>query len=212
MACLTRFLVSFTAALLVGHSFAAELQAGRDYTLITPPLATPAGKVEVIEFFSYACAGCNAFQAPLRKWADKLPKDVKLRHVPVSMGRALWARLSRVHYTLEVINAPPNAKEALFPAAQIEPDAFGTDDRATTWAAKNSLDSRKFNLMLGSYGVQSMMKRADQEALAARVKNVPSLVIDGKYLIDVGAVGGPAEALKHADALVAKARKEKKLK
>lgn len=212
MACLTRFLVSFTAALLISNSSAADLQAGRDYTLITPPLATPAGKVEVIEFFSYACAACNDFQPLLAQWSSRLPQDVKLRPVPVTMGRALWARLSRVHYTLDVINAPPKVKAALFPTARIEPDAFGTDDRATTWAAKNGLDSRKFNLMLGSYGVQGLMKRADQEALAARVKNIPSLVIDGKYLLDAEVIGSTTELLKRADILVAKARKEKKLK
>lgn len=212
MARLTRFLVSLTAALLIGNSSAAGLQAGRDYTLITPPLATPAGKVEVIEFFSYACAACNDFQPLLAKWSSRLPPDVKLRHVPVTMGRALWARLSRVHYTLDVVNAPPKVKDALFSTARIEPDAFGTDDRATTWAAKNGLDSRKFNLMLGSYGVQSLMKRADQEALAARVKNVPSLVIDGKYLLDAEVIGSTTELLKRADILVAEARKEKKSK
>jgi hypothetical protein len=34
-------------------SLAAEPQAGRDFKPISPPLASPKDKIEVIEFFSY---------------------------------------------------------------------------------------------------------------------------------------------------------------
>src|SRR5664279_1591464 len=57
---------------------------GRDFAKLSPPQpgATP-GKIEVLEFFSYACPHCNAFEPQLEAWAKTLPADVALRRVPV---------------------------------------------------------------------------------------------------------------------------------
>ena len=47
-----------TLGLLAGTAH-AQLRQGQDFTLLSPPQATEGGgKVEVIEFFSYACGHC----------------------------------------------------------------------------------------------------------------------------------------------------------
>ena len=48
------------------------------------PVAAPAGKIEVIEFFWYGCPHCNAFEPTLDAWLKTLPPDVAL---PPRAGR-----------------------------------------------------------------------------------------------------------------------------
>jgi thiol:disulfide interchange protein DsbA len=58
--------------------------------------------------------------------------------------------------------------------------------------------------------MQSKVQRADQEAAAARISGVPSLAVDGKFLINNEAAGNYEELLKLTDAIIEKARKERK--
>jgi thiol:disulfide interchange protein DsbA len=214
MKSLLRFLSALFLAALLGStaSFAAELQAGRDYTLVDPPLATPKGKIEVVEFFSYGCPHCNAFHATLDAWAAKLPKDVTLRRVPVSFNRPAWAKLSRLYFALEASGEVGRLNGAVFKALHEDRVNFNSDEAMVDWAVKNGLDGKKFAAMLSSFGVQSMVMRADQEAVAARIQGVPSLVVDGKYLLNNEAAGSYTGLLSATDQLIAKARAELKKK
>lgn len=187
-------------------SFAAELQAGRDYNLIDPPLATPKGKIEVIEFFSYGCSHCKEFHPLIDAWEAKLPKDVVLRRVPVSFNRPAWAKLSRLYFALDASGEVARLNGAVFKALHEDRINFNSDEAIVNWAVKNGLDGKKFGDMLVSFGVQSMVPRADKEAVAAHIQGVPSLVVDGKYLLSNEAAGNYIELLKRVDTLVAKAR------
>jgi thiol:disulfide interchange protein DsbA len=69
---------------------------------------------------------------------------------------------------------------------------------------------KKFADALASFSMQSKVQRADQEAAAARISGVPSLAVDGKFLVNNEAAGNYEELLKLTDAIIAKARKERK--
>ena len=58
---------------------------GKDFTKVDTPQPTnaPAGKVEVLEFFSYACPHCSAFEPTLEAWEKQVPPEVAFRRVPV---------------------------------------------------------------------------------------------------------------------------------
>ena len=57
---------------------------GTHYVRLAQPLPAPGGgKIEVVEFFSYACPHCNAFEPTLEAWIKKLPPDVNFRRAPV---------------------------------------------------------------------------------------------------------------------------------
>lgn len=211
---LIRLLASLFAAALVTATpgFAADLEAGRDYTLIDPPLYTPKGKIEVIEFFSYACPHCNEFHPALDAWAAKLPKDVVLRRVPITFRRLPWERLSRIYFALEAMGQVDRLNSAVFKSLHEERFVINSDEAAIDWAVKHGLDGKKFGDMLTSFSVQSKVQQADQESASAKIQGVPALVVDGRWLINNQAASGNADLLKRVDFLVAKARKEKKFK
>lgn len=201
------FITSFVMA---GAAAAAEPQAGRDYRPIDPPLATSKGKIEVVEFFSYGCPHCSDFHPVIGQWAAKLPKDVSFRRVPVSFNRPEWARLSRLFFALEATGDLAKLDTAVFLAIHEQRIAFKTDEAVVAWAAGKGADSKKFGDALASFSMQSKVQRADQEAATARISGVPSLAVDGKYLINNEAAGSYEDLLKLTDAMIAKARQERK--
>jgi len=191
---------------------AAEPQRDRDYTLISPaqPTQAPAGKVEVIEFFSYGCPHCKDFHPELSDWAAKLPADVSFRRVPISFGRPAWARLAKIYYALEATGNLAKLDGAVFRALHDERANFANDEAVVEWAAGKGIDRKKFADAMAGFSMQSQVARGDQEAAAHKISGVPALVVDGRYLAINASTSDFAGLLKLTDALIDKARKEKR--
>jgi thiol:disulfide interchange protein DsbA len=203
------FAVLITSFAASGLSLAAEPKADRDYTAINPPLPATAGKIEILEFFSYGCPHCADFNPLVAQWAAKLPKDVSFRRVPVTFNRPEWARLSRFYYALEATGDLAKLDNAVFQAIHQERVPFRSDEAVTAWVAKKGVDSKKFADALASFSMQSKVQRADQDATAARIPGVPALVVDGKFLLKNEATNNFDDLLKLADSVIAKARQER---
>ena len=197
---------------LSGPSLAAEPQVGRELKAISPPLASPKDKIEVIEFFSYGCNHCNDFHPLISQWAAKLPKDVSFRRVPVSFNRPEWARLSRIYYALEATGDLAKLDTAVFIAIHEQRVAFKTDEAVVAWAAGKGADRKKFGDAMASFSMQSKVQRGDQDATAARIGGVPALAVDGKFLINNEAASSYEDLLRITDTVIAKARQERKAK
>ena len=193
-----------------GASFAADLQAGREFKPISPPLATPKDKIEVVEFFSYGCNHCSDFHPIISKWAANLPKDVSFRRIPVSFGRAEWARLSKIYYSLEATGDLAKLDTAVFLAIHEQRVPFKTDEAVFSWVASKGADAKKFTEAFNGFSMASKVQRADQDATAAKISGVPSLAVDGKYLVNNEAASSYDDLLRITDAIIAKARQERK--
>lgn len=202
----------FAALAIPASGVAAEPMPGREFKVISPPLATPKDKIEVIEFFSYGCNHCNDFHPIISKWAATLPKDVSFRRVPVSFNRAEWARLSRIYYALEATGDLAKLDTAVFLAIHEQRMVFKTDEAVVAWAAGKGIDGKKFGDAMASFSMQSKVQRADQDATAARISGVPSLAVDGKFLVNNEAASSYEDLLRITDAVIAKARKERKVR
>ncbi|HRE16507.1 MAG TPA: thiol:disulfide interchange protein DsbA/DsbL [Rhodocyclaceae bacterium] len=204
----------FIRQLLAAAGFALALPtlslaqtAGKDYVVVEPPQATDSpGKIEVLEFFSYGCPHCNDLHPVISAWAAKLPADVQFRRAPVSFGRAAWANLSRLYYTLEASGDLGKLDNAVFQALHAERVNLFEESAIVAWIEKKGGDSKRFADTFSSFGIMSKAKRADQMATTYRIPGVPTLIIDGKYLISGKE---HKEMLAIADQLIAKIRAER---
>jgi thiol:disulfide interchange protein DsbA len=145
----------------------------------------------------------------ISQWAAKLPKDVSFRRVPVSFNRPEWARLSRIYFALDATGDLAKLDAAVFIAIHEQRIAFKTDDAVVSWAAGKGADAKKLKDAMESFSMQSKVQRADQDATAARISGVPSLAVDGKFLLNNEAASNYDELLKLLDNVIAKARKER---
>ena len=194
------------AALTVAMPSLAQT-VGQDYTAISPAQPTEdAGRIEVLEFFSYGCPHCADFNPLLQAWVAKLPGDVVFRKVPITFGRAAWANIARLYYALKVTGDLDRLESDIFKAIHNDRINLFEEKSLLEWVAKKGVDQKKFAEAFNSFGVMSQVKRGDQMAQAYKIQGVPALAVDGKYL-----VGGKDfnEQLAIADKLIAKARSEK---
>ena len=177
------------------------------YTPITPAQPTEdASKIEVVEFFSYGCPHCADFNPLLHAWAAKQPGDVVVKKVPITFGRAAWANIAKLYYTLEITGDLQRLESDVFKAIHGERVNLFDERTLTEWVVKKGVDAKKFADTFNSFGVMSKVRRGDQLAQAYKIQGVPALAVEGKYL-----VGGKDfnEQLSIADKLIAKSRSEK---
>ena len=61
---------------------------GTHYTTLAPPQHTtvPAGKIEVMEVFSYGCVACNRFQPIVEKLKESLPPNAQMVFLPAAFN------------------------------------------------------------------------------------------------------------------------------
>ena len=188
-------------------AYAAPPTEGTEYRKIDPAQHTEStGKIEVLEFFSYGCPHCNEFYPLISAWAAKLPKDVVLKRVAVGLGRTAWTNLAKTYYALVTTGDMQRVDAQLFHAIHEEHAPLFDEKAISGWVAKHGVDAAKFNTAFESFGVNTKANQADDMLENYKVDGVPTLTVDGKYVV----LGSSFEQiLQNADAVIAKVRAEK---
>jgi thiol:disulfide interchange protein DsbA len=206
-----RFTVAALLVLSVGTCWAAA-QAGKDYSAISPPQPTDTpGKVEVIEFFSYACPHCSHLEPALEAWAQKLPAGAVLHRIPVTFGRNEWVSLAKLYFSLEVMGNSDKLNGKVFHAIHEDKVNLSTADACADWVAKQGVDRQHFVDVYNSFAVQTRLQRANMKAQAYAVDGVPTLIIDGRFRTSPAMAGGNEGALAVSDELIQLSGKDKAL-
>jgi thiol:disulfide interchange protein DsbA len=187
-----------------------ELRAGRDYIDVVPRQPTADSKrVVVTEFFSYACPHCFSFDPSLTAWEKELPEDVLFERVAVVVGRQPWQKPAQLYYALKSIGKAEELSPAVFRALHLERVDWRTDAQIVDWVAARGVNRDEFAAAFNAFSMRSFMARGDQLAAAHKIRSVPTLVVDGKYALEISDNGDFGAQLAVADRLIAKARTEK---
>jgi thiol:disulfide interchange protein DsbA len=194
---------------------------GRNYFLIVParPTGLPPGKVQVTEVFSYACPACNQFQPYVRKLEHSVPSNVVLDFVPASFNPAEdWPMFQQAYVTAQSLGIADKTHDAMFEAVWTTGE-LATTDRATGglksrmptieeaarfYEKRTGVPAAKFLATSKSFGVDSRI-RLDEEAIRQfGVDRTPTIVVNGKYRLQVESAGGPDGLIELVNWLVAK--------
>jgi protein dithiol oxidoreductase (disulfide-forming) len=207
-----------------GQLPAGKWVAGKHYTPLSPAQTTdaPAGKVEVLEVFWYACPHCYALDPALEAWRKTKPDYIAFRRVPVT-----WEDIHRQHgrlfYTLEALGKEAALHADVFETMHSAFDARGnvtkqgnlmyaqndpaeTFSAMTQYAKSKGISEADFKAAWTSFTVQSNMQRADDLVRRYRVEGVPTIIINGKYVTDEGMAGGPENIIRIINDLAASER------
>jgi thiol:disulfide interchange protein DsbA len=170
-------------------------QPGVNYDPVVPsqPTAVPAGKVEVLEVFWYACPHCYALESYLAAWRKTKPDYVAFVRVPV-----MWGPIHRAHaqlyYTLKQLGRNDLDDRVFETLHQQQNPLVGntpeeTLERQLQFAKQNGIDPEAFRKAYNSFAVNTDLQRAEEITQRYHVEGVPLVVINGKYLTDVGKAG-----------------------
>ena len=173
--------------------------AGTNYKVLSPAQPTDAkpGKVEVIEFFWYGCPHCYALDPYIGNWLKLKAPYIEFVRVPVMWGDVHRAH-ARLFYTLQVLGKLDELHTKVFDRIHKDRDPlFAPADNAGTlreqlaFATANGISESDFNSAYTSFAVQNDLLQADDLGRRDRIESVPTIVIDGKYVSDVGMAQGP---------------------
>ncbi len=185
------------------------LQPGRDFAVINPAQLTDSpDKIEVLEFFSYACPHCGDLNSHLVRWAGKQPAGVVVHRVPVSFG-PFYQLMARLYYSLEAMGELSRLDGAVFAAVHEKGLKLVNEKSIRDWLVDQGVDARKFSDAFNSFGVLSKTRRAQELADQYKIRGVPSLAVDGRYLVVGQAVKSHEELLALTDKIIAKRRAER---
>jgi len=191
------------------HAQARIPKAGSEYLVLDKrvPVDAPAGKVEVVEFFSYNCPHCNDFEPSLEAWAKTVPKEVAFRRIPVPfVGNDVEAK-QRLYYALEALGKVDEFQPKVFNAIHKQRQNVNGDANIIAWVAANGIDGAKFKEVFTSFGVASKAKRASQMTDAYKVAGVPAMAVAGRWYVDGETAGNMTNVLQVVNFLVGEAKK-----
>ena len=160
----------------------APFKEGKDYAKLAKPVASTAaaGKVEVVEFFWYSCAHCNAFEPVLATWMKSTAsKNASVQRVPVAFN-ASFAAQQKLYYALEGMGKVDELHARVFRAIHVERQNLSKEDGILAWMGKQpGVDMVKFKEVYNSFSVASQVRRATQLQEAYGVEGVA-----GRYYTD----------------------------
>ena len=183
--------------------FAGTLSAqtgGKGYVEITGA-PKPAGSIEVIEFFTYACPHCAAFRAEVDAWRSRLPSNAVYRRVAIAFNQASVPH-AQMYYALEALGRVNDLHPKVFEAVHnLRVPLHKPEDQADFFA-KSGIDRKRYLDAYNSFGVQAKVKEGMQMAKTYRLDNVPALAINGRYVTGPAMTGGNAETVRIASQLL----------
>ncbi len=182
----------------------AGLKEGTDFIRLgkPAPVDTPAGQIEVVEFFAYSCIHCYTFEPHLSDWIKKKPANVVVRRTPVAFSEA-FVPMQRLYYTIEAMGQVDALHEKVFRAVHVDKVRLQDPAVIADWMGKQGVDMKKFNEFFASFSVAGKARKATQLQDAYQVEGTPALGVAGRFYIP----GQGPRTLQVAEALIAQIRK-----
>jgi len=180
---------------------------GKDFVRLAAPapVAAPAGKIEVVEFFSYGCPHCYSFEPLLEPWIKKLPADVAFRRVPAAFN-ATWEGLAKIYYALEATGQVDAMHKRVFAAIHVQRQRLDKEADIAAFVKGAGGDDAKFLEAYKSFGVATKLRQGKQLAEAYKIDGVPTLGIHGRFFTSGSLAGTHQRALAVADQLIQRAK------
>ena len=215
--------VASTVAASASSAFAATPSAsslweeGKNYQRLVPaqPTSAPAGQVEVLEFFWYACPHCYSIDPLVESW-----KKTKPAYITFSRVHVMWNEghrsLARLYYTLDSLGKLDQLHDEVFKEIHVNgnpliaPDPNNTSETAKIQLAfvkKHGISEDAFKANYHSFGVDTALQKADELVQRYRIEGVPTFVVNGKFVADVRSADGPEKLISLVSDLAAQEHK-----
>jgi len=202
----------FTLFIILGLSSLAwaGYKEGVEYELLERAQPAPKdGKVEVIEFFSYACPHCYQFEPYVEKWKETKSDNVEFIHVPAVFNKN-WEALATLYYAAEVLGVQEKMHPVIFNSMHGEGKKVRSFDDLKAVFIANGISGEKLEQAMNSFTVAAKTRRAKTMTQTYGIKSVPNIVVQGKYRTNAKLANGNKNIFNVVDYLSDKIEKDGK--
>ena len=178
-------------------------QEGKDFVRLAKPAMTesPAGQVEVVEFFAYSCIHCFNFEPVFNEWVKRKPAHVNVRRMPVAFNQN-FVPMQRLYFTLEAMGLVDKLHEKAFKAIHEERLPLTTAPAILAWVEKQGVNREQFTSIFNGAAAKLSEKAIGLQD-AYQVEGTPALGVAGRFYVG----GQGPRTLLVADTLIAEVRK-----
>ncbi len=209
------------AFVLTSPAFAAgNWIEGRNYSLLTPVQRTsvPAGKVEVMEVFSYGCPFCSRFQPFVETLKQQLPANAQMVFLPASFSpQEAWPMFQRAYFAAQALGIADKTHQAMYDAVwktgelaisdpvthRLKKPLPSIEDAAKCYGRLTGVKPKAFLAAAKSFGVEAKMRAADAQVKQMEVPGTPCIVVNGKYRVNLDSLGSTGELVDLVKYLIA---------
>ena len=202
-----KLLLLLAISLFFGCGQQEPFSAGEHYVRLLKKQPTTAGKLQVVEFFSYGCPHCNEFEPTWQQWKSQQPEDVEVKSIPVVFGRQSWHSLAKAYYAIEVLGGSGAAHSAIFSAIHQPGEVSAEPGSLADIVAAVGVDRDAFLNAMNSSVVEEKLREAEAVTRAYQIMAVPTVAVNGKYLISTDWIQSFSDITDAIDFLLTKERK-----
>ncbi len=182
--------LALLGSLLLASACTAQPSAPAPYTEGTEYVTLPgphqryssAGKVEVVEVFSYGCIHCAQFAPVAEKLRKQLPAGVQFKLMPAPFS-AEWLPFARAYYAAKQMGVVDRTHLELFVAKFSQHYPINSMDELADFYAREGVDRAEFMRIATSAETTAKLKRDLDLIRKWQVDGTPTIVIDGKYRV-----------------------------
>ena len=185
----------------------AKFEAGTHYQLLpTPQQTADPSKIEVMEVFAYSCPHCFHLEGVVQKWLAKKPADVNFVRLPHTLGAPAALARDKAFYAADMLGVAEPFHRALFGAIHGQQKLMASmEDVRELFVQSTGVKKEDFDGAYSSFAVDSRFRIGENQILEMRISSVPTLVVDGRYLVKNG-----GQVFEIVDFLVDQVRQQRK--
>ncbi len=202
------FLISlaFAGSTVAAQNFEEELHY---FSVIPEQPGAEGDRVQVVEFFWYACPHCYSLEPALNSWLKRKPANVDFDRVPAMFSRPDVVMHAKTYYALRLMGVADKLHEKIFQAIHEKKRDLRSQAAMEAFLDEQGVDVDAYRKAMKSFAVQTQARRAAVLAERFDVRGVPAIIVDGKYRT-AGLEGNTM--MQVTDYLVEKVEQEKGIK
>ncbi|MDR9768702.1 thiol:disulfide interchange protein DsbA/DsbL [Shewanella baltica] len=179
-----RPIAALACGLMLSASFAlqaASFEEGKDY--VTVAGITEAQKPVLREFFSYNCPHCYKQEPLMDLTVQLLGKEVAFERTPVGAGRPAWELSQLAYYVAQKLKMTKQTHGAIFKQIHEKGEQFTAPEQVKAFFVAQGAKVDDVDAAMNSVDAKFTLMNYDSQAELAGIKGVPSLLVNGRYML-----------------------------
>jgi len=202
---LRRLLVLILSLYAIVSYAAFQPQPGVHYITLTPSQRIGISMYPApvaLEFFSYGCSSCYAFEPYLQQWLKTLPRSVTVELVPVTFFKPGWYAYAKTFYVLKDMHKVTTLGPVLYEAVHQQGKNLSTETELATFFTRYGISRNQFMSRYDSTQVSDQVIQAQRLANQFHVQYTPTIVVNYRYRTNPSLAGSFTMMLKTVDWLL----------
>ena len=146
---------------------------------------------QLVEYFSFSCPGCYALE-PILKQVLKNRSEFELQRVHMPFGGRHAKFSQKVFVLLKQLDAE-KYKEKVFSRIHQQSNPFNSDAEIIEFFVSLGYEQKNVEKRLHSFSTNTMIRTMNKQGADNKIHSVPSVVVNGKYLITLNKLNSAEE-------------------